>query len=103
MPSEQSAGYLPGDPRYALQGEVLKEYYRTKPAQWAIYCWDKPGMEAARRTLVAEQNSYVKNFGERVIGYGHFVPTTAATRSARHFSCSSTIARRWTSSSPTSR
>ena len=73
MSSEQSAGYLPGDPRHGLQGEALKDYYRNKPAQWAIYCWDKPGMEAARRTLVAEQNSYVKNFGERVIGYGHFV------------------------------
>jgi uncharacterized protein len=73
MPSEQSAGYLPGDPRYGLQGEALKDYYRTKPAQWAIYCWDKPGMEAARRTLLAEQSSYVKNSGDRVIGYGHFV------------------------------
>ena len=73
MASEQSAGYLPGDPRFGLQGEALKTYYRTKPAQWAIYCWDKPGMEAARRILVAEQNSYVKTFGERVIGYGHFV------------------------------
>ena len=26
-----------------------------------------------RRALVAEQKAYVKNFGERVIGYGHFV------------------------------
>jgi hypothetical protein len=33
MPSEQSAGYLPGDPRYGLQGEALKDYYRTKPGQ----------------------------------------------------------------------
>jgi uncharacterized protein YciI len=73
MPSEQCAGYLPGDPRYGLQGEALKDYYRTKPAQWAIYCWDEPGMEAVRRALVAEQNTYVKSFGERVIGYGHFV------------------------------
>jgi uncharacterized protein YciI len=73
MPSEQSAGYLPGDPRFGLQGDALKDYYRTKLAQWAIYCWDKPGMEAARRTLVAQQINYVKNFGERVIGYGHFV------------------------------
>src|SRR5262249_47132094 len=56
-----------------LQGEALKDYYRTKPAQWAICCWDKPGMETTRRALLAEQNSYVKNFGERVIGYGHFV------------------------------
>ena len=73
MSSEQSAGYLPGDPRHGLQGEALKDYYRNKPAQWAIYCWDKPGMAAARRTRVAEQTSYVENFGERVIGYGHFV------------------------------
>jgi uncharacterized protein YciI len=73
MSSEQSAGYLPGDPRHGLPGEALKDYYRNKPAQWAIYCWDKPGMAAARRTRVAEQTSYVENFGERVIGYGHFV------------------------------
>jgi uncharacterized protein YciI len=73
MPSEQPAGYLPGDPRYGLQGEALKNYYRTKPAQWAIYCWDKPGRESARRTLIVEQNRYVKSFAERVIGYGHFV------------------------------
>jgi uncharacterized protein YciI len=73
MTSEQSAGYLPGDPRHGLQGEALKDYYRTKPAQWAIYCWDKPGRESIRRTLIAEQNRYINSFGERVIGYGHFV------------------------------
>jgi uncharacterized protein YciI len=73
MPSEQSAGYLLGDPRHGLAGEALKDYYRNKPAQWAIYGWDKPGMEARRSDLLAEQNSYVKKFGERVIGYGHFV------------------------------
>src|SRR5262249_16463917 len=73
MPSEQSAGYLPGDPRFGLQGEALKDYYRSKPAQWAIYCWDKPGMETAWRARLAEQKSYVRNFAERVIGYGHFV------------------------------
>ena len=73
MPSEKPAGYLPGDPRYGLSGEALANYYRTKAAQWAIYCWDKPGSEAARRTLLAEQQRYVKTFGERVIGYGHFV------------------------------
>jgi len=73
MPSEQSAGYLPGDPRHGLQGEALKDYYRTKPAQWAIYCWDKSGRESIRRTLIAEQNRYINSFGERVIGYGHFV------------------------------
>ena len=66
-------GYLPGDPRYGLSGEALRNYYRTKQAQWAIYCWDKPGTEATRRALLQNQKSYVKNFGERVIGYGHFV------------------------------
>ena len=73
MSDGKSAGYLPGDPRYGLQGEALKGYYRTKPAQWAIYCWDKPGMAETRRALLAQQKSYVKNFGERVIGYGHFI------------------------------
>ena len=66
-------GYLPGDPRYGLSGEALRNYYRTKSAQWAIYCWDKPGTTETRRRLAQEQKSYVKNFGERVIGYGHFV------------------------------
>lgn len=73
MPNQQATGYLPGDPRYGLQGEALKNYYRTKPAQWAIYCWDKPGVQDKRSALLAEQKSYVKNFGERVIGYGHFL------------------------------
>jgi uncharacterized protein YciI len=71
--SEQQTGYLPGDPRYGLQGEALKDYYRTKAAQWAIYCWDKPGTAETRHALLAEQKAYVKGFGERVIGYGHFV------------------------------
>src|SRR4051812_5186570 len=73
MSEASTTGYLPGDPRYGLQGEALKDYYRTKAAQWAIYCWDKPRMQDTRRALLAEQKSYVKNFGERVIGYGHFV------------------------------
>src|SRR5262245_65365751 len=66
-------GYLPGDPRYGLSGEALRNYYRTKAAQWAIYCWDKPGTAETRRGLVEDQKRYVKGFGERVIGYGHFV------------------------------
>jgi hypothetical protein len=85
MPDQPAIGYLPGDPRYGLSGEALKDYYRKKPAQWAIYCWDigeqsdavlrtaMPGTAEARRALLAEQKSYVKKFGERVIGYGHFV------------------------------
>ena len=92
-------GYLPGDPRYGLSGEALRNYYRTKSAQWAIYCWDKPGMTETRRGLVQDQNGYVKSFGDRVIGYGHFVSDTAAIRSAHRSSCSSTTARSRTHSS----
>ena len=73
MSDGKPSGYLPDDPRHGLQGEALKDYYRTKPAQWAIYCWDKPGTAETRRALLAEQKSYIKNFGERAIGYGHFV------------------------------
>ena len=73
MSQGNMTGYLPGDPRYGLSGEALRNYYRAKPAQWAIYCWDKPGTQATRRALLPNQKSYVKDFGERVIGYGHFV------------------------------
>ena len=78
MSNEKPSGYLPGDPRYGLQGEALKDYYRTKAAQWAIYCWDKPGMEASRRAPLVEQKKYVAGFGERVIGYGHFLSDDGA-------------------------
>ena len=47
-------GYLPGDPRYGLSGESLANYYRTKAAQWVIYCWDKPGAQDTRRALLAD-------------------------------------------------
>jgi hypothetical protein len=98
MSNGEAGGYLPGDPRYGLSGEALKDYYRTKPAQWAIYCWDigeptgprevarpddrlsdvilrtaKPGTMEMRRALLPKQRAYVAGFGERVIGYGHFV------------------------------
>jgi uncharacterized protein YciI len=73
MSDGEAGEYLPGDPRYGLSGEALKDYYRNKPAQWAIYCWDKREMPEKRRALLAEQKSYVRSFGERVIGYGHFV------------------------------
>src|ERR1700749_2642025 len=73
MSSEAPAGYLPGDPRYGLSGEALKQYYRAKAAQWAIYCWDKPGASGHRSSLLAEQKAHVKSFGEQVIGYGHFL------------------------------
>jgi uncharacterized protein len=73
MSSGEAGNYLPGDPRYGLSGEALKDYYRTKPAEWAIYCWDKSGAAEKRRALLAGQKAYVASFGERVIGYGHFV------------------------------
>jgi uncharacterized protein len=73
MSSENATGYLPGDPRYGLQGEALKDYYQTKPAQWAIYCWDEVGKQDTRRALLQEQKDYVKQLRERVIGYGHFL------------------------------
>ena len=73
MNDASNPGYLPGDPRYGLTGEALKDYYRNKAAQWAIYCWDKPDTAGQRKALLAEQKAYVKSFGDRVIGYGHFV------------------------------
>jgi uncharacterized protein YciI len=85
MSTGNAAGYLPGDPRYGLTGEALKDYYRTKAAQWAIYCWDigersdavlrtaMPDVAETRRALLPDQKSYVDSFGERVIGYGHLV------------------------------
>ncbi len=77
MPNQ--TGYLPGDPRYGLQGEALRDYYRSKPAQWAIYCWDDPNKAEARRALVTGQKEYVREFGERVIGYGHLVSDDGRT------------------------
>src|ERR1051326_1472224 len=73
MSEAKATGYLPGDPRYGLQGEALKDYYRSKAAQWAICRWSKPGASDTRGTLLPEQKSYVASFGDRVIGYGHFV------------------------------
>src|SRR6476620_263358 len=78
-------GYLPGDPRYGLSGEALRNYYRTKSAQWAIYCWDKPGTAETRRGLVQDQKTYVKGFGARVIGSGHFVSGGGRIRRGRAY------------------
>lgn len=73
MAGSDTADYLPGDPRYGLKGEALADYYRTKAAQWAIYCWDKPGTLEPRGTFLQDQRLYASSFGERVIGYGHVV------------------------------
>jgi uncharacterized protein YciI len=73
MPNGEAAEYLPGDPRYGLNAEELREFYRSKPAQWAIYCWDKTGALEARGTFLQDQKDYVRSFGDDVIGFGHFV------------------------------
>jgi uncharacterized protein YciI len=73
MANGQSGAYLPGDPRYGLGPEELAAYYRDKPAQWAIFCWDRGGTLEARGTHLQDQRLYVGTFGERVIGYGHLV------------------------------
>jgi len=73
MADSNADDYLPDDPRYGLKGEALADYYRTKPAQWAIYCWDRPGTLEARGIHLQDQKRYVASFGERVIGYGHVV------------------------------
>ena len=73
MAGGEAAEYLPGDPRYGLNAEELKAYYSEKPAQWAIYCWDEVSTLEARGTYLQDQRLYVASFGERVIGYGHFV------------------------------
>lgn len=73
MADQSTAEYLPGDPRYGLSGEALKEYYRRKPAQWVITCWYRPGTAELRGTGLPAQQRYVAGFGERVVGYGHIV------------------------------
>ncbi len=73
MAGGESAEYLPGDPRYGLNAEELKAYYASKPAEWAIYCWDEAGTLEARGTYLQDQRLYVASFGEQVIGYGHVV------------------------------
>ena len=57
-------GYLPGDPRYGLSGEALRNYYRTKQAQWAIYCWDKPGTKRPGAPRAGPEELR-QTFGER--------------------------------------
>ena len=71
-------GYLPGDPRYGLSGDTLRQYYREKPAQWVIFAWDAPGQAGARAANIAAQKEYAKALGERLIGYGHIVSDDAS-------------------------
>lgn len=73
MPNGEAAEYLPGDPRYGLNAEELKEFFRSKPAEWAIFCWDRQGVVDDRALSLHDQKMYVQSLGERVIGYGHFI------------------------------
>jgi uncharacterized protein YciI len=78
MASNEQSGYLPGDPRYGLTGEPLRQYYREKPAQWMIIAWDGAGRAESRKANVPAQKDYAKGLGERVIGYGHIVSDDAS-------------------------
>ncbi len=71
--ANSNPGYLPGDPRYGLSGESLKQYYREKPAQWMIIAWDREGQSGVRAENIAKQKDYAKALGERLIGYGHLL------------------------------
>jgi uncharacterized protein YciI len=73
MAQSQASGYLPGDPRYGLSGEPLRQYYREKPAQWMIIAWDAVGKAGGRADHIAAQKHYASALGERLIGYGHIV------------------------------
>jgi uncharacterized protein YciI len=72
------SGYLPGDPRYGLSGEALRQYYRDKPAQWVLFGWDRAGQAGTRAASIAAQKAYATTLGERLIGYGHIVSDDAS-------------------------
>jgi uncharacterized protein YciI len=78
MATGSSGGYLPGDPRYGLSGDTLRQYYREKPAQWVIFAWDRAGQAAPRAAAIAAQQNYARALGERLIGYGHIVSDDAS-------------------------
>ena len=79
MASSEASGYLPGDPRYGLSGESLRQYYSEKPAQWMIIAWDAADKAGARAAHIAAQKEYARALGERLIGYGHIVSDDAST------------------------
>ena len=78
MAPSEASGYLPGDPRYGLSGESLRQYYREKPAQWMIIAWDGIGKSGVRVAHIAAQRDYARRLGERLIGYGHIVSDDAS-------------------------
>jgi uncharacterized protein YciI len=78
MAQRQASGYLPGDPRYGLSGEPLRQYYREKPAQWMIIAWDAAGKAGGRANHSDAQKHYASALGARLIGYGHIVTDDAS-------------------------
>ena len=78
MAQGEASGYLPGDPRYGLSGESLRQYYREKPAQWMILAWDGVGKAHVRAAHIAAQKDYARALDERLIGYGHLVSDDAS-------------------------
>lgn len=78
MAQDPARGYLPGDPRFGLSGEPLRQYYRQKPAQWMIIAWDAVGKADLRAAHSAAQKDYARAIGERLIGYGHIVSDDAS-------------------------
>ena len=54
MSNGEAGNYLPGDPRYGLSGEALKDYYRNKPARWARFkpCWGRLALGRSLRASI---------------------------------------------------
>jgi len=74
MPSEQCAGYLSGDPRYGLQGEALKDYYRVeyarKSLQQFLCTGPKTGTPEFFREHLHAHESYFASYGDSFIFRG---------------------------------
>ncbi len=78
MATSEVGNYLPGDPRYGLSGDKLRQYYSEKPAQWVIFAWDEAGQSGTRAANIAAQKDYASTLGERLIGYGQIVSDDAS-------------------------
>lgn len=72
MSNADAAGYLPGDPRYGLAGEALKDYYRQKPAAGDAgpAARGAAGAEGIYRTHLHAHESYFASYGDSFIFRG---------------------------------